>query len=179
MKLAYLCLASLTILAAVAAGQSVSAATPPCSAPEFRQFDFWVGDWDLTWPGSKPQEILRGRNTISRKLSDCVIEEQFDGSKDAQLRGLSVSVYSPRMKKWRQTWVDDQGAYMDFIGELDGSQMILSRHAQNPKGEDITQRMVFKNIAADSFDWSWEQSNDAGKTWTVLWPVHYVRRAAK
>jgi hypothetical protein len=182
MRVARLCLGSLALVAsfaAAAAAQAAAPATAPCSAAEFRQFDFWVGDWDLTWPGSKPDEVQHGRNTISRKLGDCVIEEQFDGSKDAQLRGQSVSVFSPRLKKWQQTWVDDQGAYMDFDGEFSRGQMILARQTRNQKGEDITQRMVFKNIAADSLDWSWEQSKDGGKTWTVVWPIHYVRRSAK
>ena len=182
MRILQLCLASLFLLtafAATVAAQATQPAPPPCEAPEFRQFDFWVGDWDLTWPGQKSNEVQHGRNSISKKLGGCVIEEQFDGSKDAQLKGLSVSVYSPKSKKWQQTWVDDQGGYLDFTGEFSGGQMILSRHAQNAKGEDITQRMVFKNIAGDSFDWSWEQSKDHGATWTVVWPIHYVRRPAK
>ena len=181
MKLLRLYLVGLAVFTAFApcATAQASQTALPCSAPEFRQFDFWVGDWDLTWPGQKPNEVQHGRNTISKKLANCVIEEQFDGSKDAQLRGMSVSVYNARLKQWQQTWVDDQGGYMDFAGELRGGELVLSRHTRNPKGEDIAQRMVFKNIAADSLDWSWEQSKDDGKTWTVVWPIHYVRRAGK
>ena len=36
--------------------------------------------------------------------------------------------------------------------------------------------MVFKNITHDEFDWSWEGSKDGGKTWTVVWPIHYKRK---
>ena len=27
---------------------------PPCSAPEYHQFDFWLGDWEVTTPDGKP-----------------------------------------------------------------------------------------------------------------------------
>ena len=37
--------------------------------------------------------------------------------------------------------------------------------------------MVYQNISRNEFDWSWEQSFDSGKTWKVLWPIHYKRKA--
>jgi hypothetical protein len=76
---------------------------------------------------------------------------------------------------WHQTWVDNQGAYLDFTGEFGDGKMILSRHA-TVKGQEILQRMVWSNITPDSFDWSWERSDDDGTTWKVLWPLQYVRK---
>jgi hypothetical protein len=146
-----------------------------CEQPEFRQFDFWLGEWQATWPGSKPDEIQHGRNRIRKVLGDCVVEEQFDGADAIGLRGMSVSTYVPAAKKWKQTWVDSQGGYLDFVGEFSGGQMVLARHGLNPQGQEIDQRMVYKNIKADAFDWSWERSTDGGKTWNVLWPIHYTR----
>ena len=35
---------------------------------------------------------------------------------------------------------------------------------------------VFKNIGHNQFDWSWERSLDGGRTWEVLWPIHYKRK---
>jgi hypothetical protein len=37
--------------------------------------------------------------------------------------------------------------------------------------------MVWKNISAAEFDWSWEASRDGGKTWQVNWPIHYKRKS--
>lgn len=28
----------------------------------------------------------------------------------------------------------------------------------------------------DAFEWNWERSLDAGKTWEVQWQIHYTRR---
>jgi hypothetical protein len=72
--------------------------------------------------------------------------------------------------------VDNQVAYLDFVGQFGDGGMVLPRHALNQKGQEVLQRMVCKNPKADRLDWSWEQSTDAGKTRVVLWPIHYTRR---
>ena len=147
----------------------------PCSASEFRQFDFWVGDWDLTWPGPQGQPELHGHNRIERELNDCVIHEHFSDQAEPPFQGTSVSTYSPKLAKWQQTWVDNQGSYLDFTGEFKDGQMVLTR-GFDQQGKRVMQRMVFKNIKADSLDWSWERSDDGGATWKVVWPIHYQRR---
>lgn len=141
----------------------------PCSAPEFRQFDFWVGTWDLTWDKDK-----KGTNTITRVLGDCVIQEHFNGGDSMTLRGMSVSTYNPRNGKWYQTWVDNDGTYLDFVGGMQGDKMILARTATRD-GKEFRQRMVFHDIKPDSLIWDWQRSKDEGKTWENLWTIHYRR----
>jgi hypothetical protein len=166
-------IAALLLLGAMVAGAAEDAAAPPakpCSAPQAGQFDFWVGEWDLSWGDGE-----RGRNTVSRILGGCVVQEQFEGSAKQPFRGMSVSVYDPDADLWRQTWVDDQGGYLDFTGGMQDGRMILSRTG-TVKGNTVHQRMVFYNIAADSFDWDWETSRDGGRTWELRWRIHYQRR---
>jgi hypothetical protein len=148
----------------------------PCVRSEQKQFDFWVGEWDLTWPGQNPGEVGRGTNSIKRILDGCVVQESFSGQDAMHLRGTSVSIFDANAGKWKQTWVDNEGGYLDFIGELKDGQMILQREATRPDGTKILQRMVWKNITANELDWSWEASRDGGKTWQVQWPIHYKRK---
>lgn len=164
-------------LTGVAAGPSAGSSADPvaaasaCAAPEADQFDFWVGTWALTWG-----EAGRGTNRIRRILNGCVIEESFAGQMpDGPYRGLSVSTYDAGAGVWRQTWVDDQGAYLDFEGGLqpDG-RMILSRTTTRD-GETIHQRMVWRNVEADRLHWDWQMSTDGGATWTTKWSIAYVR----
>ena len=125
----------------------------------------------LTWPGNNPGETAHGSNSIRRILDGCVVEENFSGGDAMHLRGRSVSIFDVRAGKWKQTWVDNEGGYLDFTGEFRDGQMILAREATRPDGSKGLQRMVFKNISPDEFDWSWEGSKDGGKTWTVVWPI--------
>jgi hypothetical protein len=39
---------------------------------ENEQFDFWIGEWELTWA-----ENGRGRNVITKILDGKVVQEQF------------------------------------------------------------------------------------------------------
>ncbi|MBT3337988.1 MAG: DUF1579 family protein [Anaerolineae bacterium] len=142
----------------------------PCTQAEARQFDFWLGDWELSWG-----EDGRGTNHVSAILNNCVIQEEFDGTPSILLKGLSISTYNPGTKKWHQTWVDNSGGYLDFVGEFTDGKMVLSRDAI-VQGKAITQRMVFYNIAKNELDWNWERSKDGGKTWQVVWHIHYQRK---
>jgi hypothetical protein len=158
--------------------QTTAPAAPvqPCADARQKQLDFWVGDWDLTWPGGNQGEIARGSNSIKRIMDGCVVQENFSGGDSMALRGMSVSLFDPTAGKWKQTWVDNEGAYLDFVGEFKDGQMVLAREATRADGTRLLQRMVFKNIGANEFDWSWEASKDGGKTWTVQWPIHYKRK---
>jgi hypothetical protein len=149
----------------------------PCAAPEQKQLDFWVGEWNLTWPGQNAGEVGRGTNSIKRILDGCVVQENFSGQDSMPLRGTSISIFDANAGRWKQTWVDNEGAYLDFAGEFKDGQMILQREATQKDGTKFLQRMVWKNISASEFDWSWEASRDGGKTWQVQWPIHYKRRS--
>lgn len=136
-------------------------------------FDFWLGEWALTWG-----ENGRGHNRISRILDGQIIQEEFTSlvvDQSPPFRGLSVSAYQAQTDEWRQTWVDNQGSYLDFSGGMVGDKMILARRAV-VDGKAVQQRMVWYNITADSLDWSWERSDDAGRTWQALWQIHYTRQ---
>src|SRR6476646_869400 len=127
------------ILSCLAAARQNHAAPPkPCSEPEQNQLEFWVGEWDLTWPGNNPGETVHGTNSIRRILDGCIVEENFSGGDAMHLRGQSVSVFGAG--KWKQTWVDNEGGYLDFVGELKGGQMILAREATRPDGTRTLQR---------------------------------------
>lgn len=162
------------LLAVPALAQSPPPA--PCTGPESRQLDFWVGEWDLTWPGPGGKPGGTATNRVEKTLGGCVIEEHFTADGPNALAGHSVSTYSAREKVWKQTWVDNQGEYLDFTGEFKDGEMRLSRHGTGPDGKPRLARMVFASIKPDSFDWRWEFSSDDGKTWSVAWPIHYQRK---
>jgi hypothetical protein len=66
---------------------------------------------------------------------------------------------------------------MDFTGGIQDGFMTLQRGSILPNGTKGLQRMVWRNVTANEFDWSWESSSDGGKTWQVQWPVHYKRKS--
>ena len=131
--------------------------------------DFWIGNWTVSWPGGT------GTNRIRRILDDQVIEEVFEcHSDDGALYGRSHSVLDATDGRWKQTWVDSSGGYLDFVGVLADGRISFQREAV-VDGRDVLQRMVWLDVTADGFRWEWQRSTDAGATWEVSWPLDYRR----
>lgn len=133
-------------------------------------FDFWLGTWRAQWQG--PDGPAFGKNTISRRYGGRVVYEQFDGRPGMDLEGMSVSVFSPELDAWLQTWVDESGNYWDLVGRLEAGEMTL---LCTDKRTELDYRMRFFDIEADAFAWTWERSNDGRATWTLLWRIDYER----
>ena len=151
----------------------------PCATPEARQFEFWLGEWDLTWPaeqtGGEPGELAEGTNRITPLFGDCVIEENF-ATGDRSFLGHSVSVFDEKAQIWRQTWVDNAGGYLTFTGRFDGETMELRTEPTQRDGETVIQRMVFAEMTPDTLEWAWQGTRDGGVTWSDLWNISYRRR---
>lgn len=147
----------------------------PCTHPEASQLDFWLGEWNAEWTNADGTKGS-GTNRITKVLGSCAVQENFSTS-DNSFIGLSLSVYNPILKKWQQTWVDNNGAYMDFTGEYADGKMTLGREAVLKDGSKALTRMVFHNITRESFDWNWESSKDNGATWKLMWQVKYTRKS--
>lgn len=137
------------------------------------QFDFWLGEWDLTWESEG--ETGKGTNHIRRVLGDKIIEENFDGTPDIELIGRSYSAYHAETSLWQQTWVDNNGSYLDFKGQFSDGKMVLERDAVR-EGKTFRQRMVWFDITASAFEWHWQRSDDGGATWDTLWHISYQRK---
>lgn len=168
-------IAAAALSACATASAQQQAATPPCSTPEFRQMDFWVGTWDAHYTADT-SGAPGGTNVITRAYDNCVIQEDFQGGPLAQgLVGHSVSTYHAPTRQWRQTWVDNQGGYFALTGGPVGDDFVLANTRLSDSAPH--QRMLFEEITQNSFTWRWQSSADAGATWTDTWVIHYVRRS--
>ena len=159
------------LLAAVSAANAQS---PPsgCASAESRQLDFWVGEWNLAY--TQDGKAATSHNRITKILDGCAILEEFDGAPDNPLVGRSLSMYDARAKRWKQVWVDNSGAWLDFTGAVENGRMVFSREAERD-GKRYLQRMVFDDVTRDALTWRWQRSDDAGRTWKTLWEIAYRR----
>ena len=166
-----LALAALLLAASVVVAQSQSQPQYGCDSPESRQLDFWVGEWDLTYTaGGKP---AKSRNRITKAMDGCVILEEFTGAPGTRLDGRSYSTYDRATKRWKQTWVDNTASYLDFEGAtVDGDMAFVRSFTRD--GKTTHQRMVFRDVKADSLLWLWQSSPD-GKAWTTQGEIAYRR----
>ena len=105
-------------------------ASQPCKAdPRYRQFDFWIGDWDVRTTGLPPTGPA-ARNNITLEEGSCIVQEHWTALGGGT--GQSYNLFDRSMGKWRQTWVDSNGGQMELapVGGRQPSRAALPRPAQ-------------------------------------------------
>lgn len=141
----------------------------PCSSPEHRQFDFWVGDWDVTVGGKQA-----GTNSIQLILGDCVLLENWAGN--GGVSGKSLNIYDSAKGKWQQTWVDSGGSVLELYGGFNDGAMRLTGETTGKDGRKTIERITWHPIDKDHVRQHWEQSRDGGKTWSTAFDGLYTRK---
>ena len=165
---------------ALVAGRTASGADRcPAPAPsrasrvEHRQFDFWVGHWDVFGPAGKKV----GENRIELIADGCALLEQWTG--DGGVTGKSLNIYDAR----RSPLAPDLGRQQRHAADarpascVDRS-MVMSMTGPSPTEparRPCCSGSPGRRPADGSVRQLWELSSDAGKTWTVLFDGRYVR----
>jgi hypothetical protein len=155
---------------------SAAAAKPPtppaCSAPEYRQFDFWVGDWDVHTADGK----AAGRNIITRIAGGCALHENWAGR--GGFTGQSLNGWNSATRQWQQTWLDSSGSRLELSGGLQGTSMVLAGVTPNPSkaGTSLRHRITWTPLPEGRVRQHWETSEDEGRTWSSAFDGIYKRR---
>ena len=146
----------------------------PCEySAENRQFDFWVGDWNvIPTSGGLPQ----GTSRIEKELGSCVIWENWT-SLGNPYAGKSYNVYNGSLKRWEQFWVDNVGGMIHFYGGLkDGVMDYWTDDIPQPNGTKLRRHLQFFNQGPDKVRQFSQGSTDGGKTWHVEYDFTYLRK---
>jgi hypothetical protein len=168
-KLTFIFVCLLLLISSVHAAEE-SQKTPSCkNAPEFRQFDFWIGEWEV-FVNDKPA----GSSSIQLILDDCVIFENWTGQKG--YNGKSFNVFDSSARKWKQFWVDNRGGLLTFEGEYKNGKLSFTGETRDASGAKLPQRLSFFDLPDDTVRQLWEQSRDQGKTWEVVFDGLYRRK---
>jgi hypothetical protein len=147
------------------------AAPEPCSSPEHRQFDFWVGEWEVY----RPDGVQAGRNVITPVMGGCVLHESYDGANG--YHGESFNVFDASRATWHQSWVDNQGLLLLLEGRFQDARMVLEGQTTRPDGTPTLQRISWSLVDddPDRVRQLWQSSTDGGSTWTVVFDGEYHR----
>ena len=141
----------------------------PCVyQPEYKQFDFWVGEWVVTSDG---QQVAT--SSIQRIVDGCIIYENYTQADG--FTGKSFNFFDASLRRWRQTWVDGTGRVSEFVGEYKDGAMRYEGESHLQDGTKILRRMTLFNLAPDRVRQFSQASADGGQTWTVTYDFIYTR----
>lgn len=155
-----------------ATAQTPSPEASPCATAPYRQFDFWVGDWEVRNPAGK----VVGHNRIENAHGGCALIEHWASVNG--VTGTSVNLYDRDRRGWHQTWVDSSGGLLELDGGVEGGAMVLAGDAPDAKAPS--------KVARQKITWTpqpdgrvrqlWESSIDGGKTWTTAFDGLYAKQ---
>jgi hypothetical protein len=157
-------LASALLAAGLPAFMKAEGTAPACATPEHRQFDFWVGDWDVSDIGdAKPSMWIK----VEKILDDCALKESY---RDVNgMVGESVSVYDASRKVWHQTWSTNRGALLVLEGGLENGRMVF--RATEATKDGPVQWRAFWIPQGEEVRETAETSADGGKTWKTKFDI--------
>ncbi|MDQ6824283.1 MAG: hypothetical protein M3007_02335 [Candidatus Eremiobacteraeota bacterium] len=153
------------LAAVLAQAQAISKS---CVGPEHRQFDFWLGSWNVADPSGKPQ----GTNDVTLIQDGCVLQEHWKGVDGSS--GTSFNLYDASAKHWHQTWVDNSGGILLLDGGLSNGAMILTQARTLRDGSSAIDRITWTKLGAGKVRQLWDRSKDNGKHWKIVFDGIYT-----
>ncbi|MEX0964894.1 MAG: hypothetical protein WDZ52_12715 [Pseudohongiellaceae bacterium] len=142
-----------------------------CSEPQFRAFDFWLGEWEVT---DNVSGKVAGSNSIQKMEGGCMLLESWQGAEGST--GTSVNYYNPEQGQWRQLWIS-QGRYsIDIAGGMLAEEMQLVGNIYPFNGSAARFRGTWTPNADGSVRQFFEQYNDDTRSWDVWFDGRYLRK---
>ena len=140
-----------------------------CSAPEYRQFDFWLGDWDAIEVGST---IPEARVKVTSVLEGCAVREEYDAADGHE--GESLSIYDRSRKVWHQSWFTNRGQFLAIEGSFKDGEMVLAGTERTMDGKEKLVRGSWKPEGQNVRETA-VTSIDGGRTWKPWFDLEFRR----
>ena len=161
------------VLAAVAEAHAAPPDSPSkCPAAEYRQFDFWLGDWD-TFDKTGDTSTSIARTHVDPIAGGCAVHELYEQTDG--LIGDSILSFDPVRKRWQQTWVTNGGSLMVLSGAFKAGAVTLEGEYHSANGKSTLQRITWKAEDGGVRELA-VSSKDGGKTWEPAFDVLFKKR---
>lgn len=143
----------------------------PCTDPDYRAFDFWIGDWIAY---DHDTNRMLGHDTVDPFLDGCVVLENWIGA--SGFNGSSFNVYSLADGKWHQSWNDNQGGVTFLEGGIFDGKMVMEGIVPNPDGPDGRGklRITWQAMPQGGVREIGEMSIDGGASWRPDFDIVYA-----
>jgi len=143
-----------------------------CCDTTFRQFDFWLGDWEVF----DTSGIKVGTNIVVTMQDSCMLQENWESAL-GNYSGTSYNYYNSQDSMWHQTWVDNQGGSLELHGKLVSGNMILqSDLAKGKKFDFYYNRITWTPHENGSVSQVWEIIDKNNNVLKLLFNGLYIRK---
>jgi len=144
----------------------------PCKhQAEAKQFDFWIGEWDVF--DSHGNQV--GSNSIRKELGGCMLVEHWSGNGGSE--GKSINFYDAAQERWEETWIDKGGGIIRMVGMMKGGAMVLEGNHLYRDGRRELIRGTWTLLEDGRVRQLFEQSRNGGESWYTWFEGYYVKKS--
>ena len=146
--------------------------SPQCDTDNHRQFDFWLGEWNVKPAGEVKSSAV---NKISATHNGCVVLEEYQAG---NFTGMSISFYDEARGIWHQTWMANGGVALYLEGGLnkDGAMELSDKGLPVSAKSKQINRIIWTPEPDGTVRQLWEASKDKGESWNLVFDGIYTQR---
>jgi hypothetical protein len=146
-------------------------------APESRQFDFLLGQWEIDVQPKVSSIVaalhgtpkLVGTWKAWRALDGLAVEDEMrvvDASGNPISLSHALRTYSKSEGRWKIQGLDAyRSHFSESTGQFQGGEMRLNGRSFDAEGHPVLTRIRYYDIAANGFRMTQDRSSDEGRTW--------------
>ncbi|MGZ8541242.1 MAG: tetratricopeptide repeat protein [Chitinophagaceae bacterium] len=144
----------------------------PCAAdPKQREFDFWIGEWDVFQNGTSQ---VVGHSVVQKVSGECALLENWESAR-ATNNGKSLNYYDVQSNSWEQDWVGSMGGAQRYLNGIYRDSAMRFTYESINNGKKVTGNLIFYNMGPGKVRQFQDVSED-GKTFTTSFDFIYIRK---
>ena len=166
-------LLSVLFVAGAACAQSTTVPSPCLDDERFKQFDFWIGEWDVHLANG----TFAGSNVITSPYQGCVLVENWTSASGGG--GMSINYLDNESGEWVQIWNDSNGSQIDIRGGLTEEGMLLEGTIHYIANDTTAQfRGLWTPLPDGRVRQFFEQYDANSDSWAPWFEGFYTRKGA-
>jgi hypothetical protein len=116
----------------------------PCGGERYRDFDFWLGDWNVL----SPTGTVTATNRILSALDGCALLENWTAGNGT--RGRSLNAFDATDGQWHQMWVAPNGfSPLRIAGVKEDGVLEMSGVRVSPFGFSVVDTIRWQALSMD------------------------------
>lgn len=152
--------------------EEAQAKIAPCEGDAHsREFDFWVGEWDVFNRGS---ETKVGTSRIEKSLDGCLLIENWSGAVGDT--GKSFNTVNPGTGHWQQYWVASNGTVTLYDGEIQNGEMRFAGTVHARGAGPTAVRLTFTPMPDGSVRQHGESLGPDKHEWVTTYDLVYRKK---
>ncbi len=146
---------------------SAGLAAAQAEVDPYRQFDFWIGEWNVY---DSSADTLVGISKIEPIIDGKGILENYHTP--AGYKGKSLNTYNAQTQEWEQYWIDNVGTILNLKGKHEDGNIIMGN--RTPSGDTfVLNKITWTPLENGYVTQVWEVSQDEGKNWSKVFDGTY------